>query len=64
MLFCTFIVEFTLRSWKTEALIDTGQPLPWMLEGNPLYFIFSWTIGAYLAQWGECPVESARSNSQ
>ena len=50
MLFCTFIVEFTLRSWKTEALIDTGQPLPWMLEGNPLYFIFSWTIGAYLAQ--------------
>jgi peptidoglycan/LPS O-acetylase OafA/YrhL len=50
MLVSTLVVEFALRAWKTGALIETGQPLPWMIEGNPLYYIFSWTIGAYLAQ--------------
>jgi peptidoglycan/LPS O-acetylase OafA/YrhL len=50
ILICTLVVEFALRAWKTDALIETGQPLPWMIEGNPLYYVFSWTIGAYLAQ--------------
>ena len=49
-LILTLMIELALRTWDAAVFVETGAPLPRFVNGNPLYYVFSWTIGAYAAE--------------
>jgi peptidoglycan/LPS O-acetylase OafA/YrhL len=49
-LILTLMIELALRTWDAAVLVETGERLPRFINRNPLYYVFSWTIGAYAAE--------------
>jgi peptidoglycan/LPS O-acetylase OafA/YrhL len=46
----TSVIEVALRAWHARVLTETNESLWMQLEGNPLFYLFSWSVGAYAAQ--------------
>jgi peptidoglycan/LPS O-acetylase OafA/YrhL len=46
----TAVIEVALRAWHARVQTETNESLWMQLEGNPLFYLFSWSVGAYAAQ--------------